>query len=107
MNSGLPPLPVLRPMDAVAALYSGEDAALSHNILAHLSRSVFHGPEVPSAGPAQRLLSKISYRLLKATTRRHASDGTVYWNDPGIPTRTPCSIPAPRPPPTLWKAGIP
>lgn len=68
-------------MDAVAALYSGEDAALSKDILAHLSRSVFHGPEATPAGPAQRLLSKLSYRLLKATTRAHPSDGgTRYRN---------------------------
>ena len=81
MRPPLPPLPKLRPMDAVAALYSGKDAALTESILSHLSHSVFHGPEVPSPGPAQLLLSRLSYRLLRATTRTHFSAGGIRYGN--------------------------
>ena len=59
----------LRPMEAVAALYHGEDAELSTAILADLSHRVFEGPLVEPAGPAPQFMARLSLRLLQATTR--------------------------------------
>ncbi len=76
------PISTLRPMEAVAALYHGEDPALSEAILADLSQRVFQGPDVVPAGPAQRFAARLSLRLLQATTRTHKSgaSGVVYRN---------------------------
>src|SRR4051812_5913885 len=63
----------LGPMEAVAALYRGEDAALSESILADLSGRVFHGPLVEPAGAAKCLMARVSLRLLQATT--HMDNG--------------------------------
>lgn len=59
----------LRPMDAVAALYRGDDAELAETILADLSDRVFDGPVVEPAGPAPQFMARLSLRLLQATTR--------------------------------------
>lgn len=82
MITPVPPLPRLRPMEAVTALYHGTDAELTDAILSDLSHQVFHGPEVEPAGPAQRLLARLSHRLLQATTRldRASAAGPVYQN---------------------------
>ena len=62
-------------MDAVVALYSEGDHELSEAIIASLSRAVFGERHVSPAGPAQRALARISYRVLKwTTTRRKAND---------------------------------
>ncbi len=64
-------------MEAVQALYSGHDAALSEAILADLSRHVFESPEVSPAGPVQCFLARLSLRLLKATTREESRTDAV------------------------------
>ena len=56
-------------MDGVAALYRGEDAALTNAILTDLSQRVFDGPVVEPAGPVPRFMARLSLRLLQATTR--------------------------------------
>jgi hypothetical protein len=62
-------------MDAVAALYSEGDHELSEAIIASLSHAVFGESYGGPAGPAQRALARISYRVLKwTTTRRKAND---------------------------------
>lgn len=82
MITPVPPLPKLRPMEAVSALYQGTDVDLTGAILKDLSHQVFHGPEMEPAGPAQRLMARLSHRLLKATTRVESSgpSGQVYQN---------------------------
>ena len=53
----------LKPMDAVAALYSTEDQELAETIVACLSRAVFHGSEIRVAGKLKRVLANLSYRV--------------------------------------------
>jgi hypothetical protein len=65
----------IRPMDAVVALYAEGNDELSEAIIASLSRAVFGERHLSPAGPAQRALARISYRILKrTTTRRKAND---------------------------------
>ncbi|MCE9519795.1 MAG: hypothetical protein K8R87_09620 [Verrucomicrobia bacterium] len=59
----------LKPMDAVAALYSNDDPKLSAAIMASLSQAIFHGDEVQPAGRVKRALARISHRVLDWTTR--------------------------------------
>lgn len=59
----------LKPMDAVAALYSHDDQKLSAAIMASLSRAIFDGNHVRPAGLAKRLLARISHRVLEWTTK--------------------------------------
>ncbi|EDY16565.1 hypothetical protein CfE428DRAFT_5844 [Chthoniobacter flavus Ellin428] len=68
----------IRPMDAVAALYSDGDHALSEAIIASLSRAIFVGGHFKPAGPAKRALAKFSYRVLKWTTTRRKGDAEKY-----------------------------
>lgn len=68
----------LRPMDAVAALYSDGDHELSEAIIASLSRAVFEENNCQPAGPAKRALARISYRVLKWTTGRRIRVGEGY-----------------------------
>lgn len=76
----------LKPMDAVAALYSKDDQKLSEAILASLSRAVFEGSPVRPAGPVKRALARISHRVLDWTTRSSmgadeaGTEVTVYNN---------------------------
>lgn len=58
----------LRPMDAVAALYSGGQHELSEAIVASLSRAVFGEGRIRPAGPAKRTLARAFYRILQWTT---------------------------------------
>ena len=82
MSSSGASLAHLRPMDAVAALYRGEDAELSEAILTDLSQQVFHGPEAGLAGPAQRFMARLSLRLLQATTRiDHSGPAEVTYRN--------------------------
>ncbi len=60
----------LTPMDAVSALYSGQDWALSEAIVSSLSRAVFGGAGIKPAGLMQRAMARASYRHLKRTTTR-------------------------------------
>ena len=68
----------IRPMDAVVALYSEGDHALSEAIVASLSRAVFGESYGGPAGPAQRALARISYRVLKWTTTRRKTNAEDY-----------------------------
>jgi hypothetical protein len=68
----------IRPMDAVAALYSDSDHELSEAIIASLSRVIFGGAYFKPAGPAQRAMARISYRLLKWTTSRRQTTAENY-----------------------------
>ena len=65
-------------MDAVVALYSEGDHELSEAIIASLSRAVFVEKHGGPAGPAQRALARISYRVLKWTTTRRRAASEDY-----------------------------
>ena len=73
-----PDMKPIRPMDAVIALYSEGDDELSEAIIASLSRAVFGESYGGPAGPAQRALARISYRVLKWTTTRRRRDEEGY-----------------------------
>ena len=75
---GLGDMDPIRAMDAVVALYSEGDHELSEAIIASLSRAVFEESHGLPAGPAQRALARISYRVLKWTTTRRRCDGEGY-----------------------------
>jgi hypothetical protein len=64
----------VRPMEAVAALYSEGDAELAEAIFSSLSQAVFEHLEPRPANLMKRVLGRLSYRLLKRTTVRHVSD---------------------------------
>jgi len=68
----------IRPMDAVVALYSDGDHELSEAIVASLSHAVFGESYGGPAGPAQRALARISYRVLKWTTTRRKTNAEDY-----------------------------
>lgn len=70
-------LPTLRPMDAVAALYREDDAEVTTALLDSLSRAIFDQPEPAPARPLQQLLAKLTYRVVKRTTKQ--SEG-IYRN---------------------------
>ena len=75
---GLGDMGPLRAMDAVVALYSEGDHELSEAIIASLSRAVFEESHGRPAGPAQKALARISYRVLKWTTTRRRCDDEGY-----------------------------
>jgi hypothetical protein len=58
----------LKPMEAVEALYSSDQQELSGEIVASLSRTIFGGSETRPAGWVQRILARVSYRVLQCTT---------------------------------------
>ncbi len=64
----------VRPMEAVAALYSESDAGLAEAVLAQLSHALFDQAEPPAANLMKRLLARANYRLLKRTTVKLAPD---------------------------------
>ncbi len=59
----------LKPMDAVAALYSQDDHKMSAAIMASLSQAIFHGSDIKPAGRLKQALARISHRVLQRTTR--------------------------------------
>lgn len=65
----------IRPMDAVAALYSEGEVELSKAIIASLSRALFGVTSAAPAGLVQRLVSRLSHRVLKWTTTHEKTDG--------------------------------
>ncbi|MEO5722300.1 MAG: hypothetical protein ABIR71_12630 [Chthoniobacterales bacterium] len=73
-------------MDAVAALYSDRDVELSEAIIASLSRALFGVVSGAPAGLFQRLLSRLSHRVLKWTTTHEKTDdqsgGTGSFRNP-------------------------
>ncbi len=79
-------MPNVKPMDAVAALYSHEHPEVSEAIIASLSRAIFEGNEIKPAGRLQRTLARVSYRVLQWTTRtdkgghESGSETTVFRN---------------------------
>ena len=68
------PLTLLRPMDAVVALYAEGSHEMSEALIASLSRAVFDTGHVASAGRLQRLMARIAYRVLKWTTTARETD---------------------------------
>lgn len=76
----------LKPMEAVAVLYATGQEDVSRAIVASLSEAIFGGTGLEPANRAKQLLARISYRLLKWTTRSVLPDGdgqegaTVYRN---------------------------
>ena len=62
-------------MDAVAALYSEGEVELSKAIIASLSRALFGVTSAAPAGLVQRLVSRLSHRVLKWTTTHEKTDG--------------------------------
>src|SRR5258705_813217 len=78
----------IRPMDAVAALYSDGEVELSKAIIASLSRALFGVASGAPAGLAQRLFSRLSHRVLKWTTTHEKTDdqsgGTGLFRKPHL-----------------------
>ncbi|MEY4485130.1 MAG: hypothetical protein RL693_2582 [Verrucomicrobiota bacterium] len=76
----------LKPMGAVAALYSTEDQELAEAIVECLSRAIFHGSEIRLAGKLKRVLANLSYRVMHWTTKSSKStdhlgeETTVFSN---------------------------
>ena len=76
----------LKPMDAVAALYSHEHHEVSEAIVASLSDAIFNRNEIRPAGRVQRTFALASYRILQGTTKsgrgkdERGSDVTVFTN---------------------------
>ncbi len=73
----------LRPMEAVAALYSAGDVPVANAIVASLADAVFDDESPTPAGAVQIALARLTYWILKATTRTHVADGgaaTAYRN---------------------------
>jgi hypothetical protein len=64
----------IRPMDAVAALYSDGEVELSEAIIASLSCALFGVARGAPAGLVQRLVSRLSHRVLKWTTTHEKTD---------------------------------
>lgn len=75
-------LRAVRPMDAVAALYSEGDVEVAAAIFASLSKAVFDQPAPKPAGRLQSLLSRITHRVVKRTTTRHqAAEGGHHYRN--------------------------
>jgi hypothetical protein len=76
----------IRPMDAVAALYSDGHVELSEAIIASLSGALFGVASGAPAGLVQRLFSRLSHRVLKWTTTQEKTDnqsgGTGSFRNP-------------------------
>ena len=77
-------LPV-RPMEAVAALYSEGHCEISLAILSSLSKAIFDAPQPRAASWLHRAVARFSYRVLKRTTTRveaagGAEDSAVFRN---------------------------
>ena len=69
-GSGGVDLRIISPMEAVAALYSTDEEALADAILSSLSQVVFGAGAPKPASLPQRVMARLSYRLLKRTTVR-------------------------------------
>ena len=66
-------------MDAVAALYGDAREDEARELVESLSRSVFGDHGVTPAGIVRQILARLSYRIVKRTTRRAAEgDPTAY-----------------------------
>lgn len=76
----------LKPMEAVAVLYGGGRDELAGNVVASLSRAVFSGGGIRTAGRIKRAVSRVFYRILQCTTSscqrvdERGSMMTVYRN---------------------------
>ena len=69
----------MRPMNAVAALYGDGPDDVARGLFDSLSQTVFGGHGLAPASLGRQLLARLSYRIVKRTTRR-AADGepTAY-----------------------------
>ncbi|MFZ4682851.1 MAG: hypothetical protein ACOYMS_10130 [Terrimicrobiaceae bacterium] len=70
-------LRTLRPMDAVAALYATDQAAVAAALVASLGKSIFEEPVPKPTNAVRTALAGLTYRVVKQTTKR---DGTTYRN---------------------------
>ncbi len=76
----------LKPMGAVAALYSGDNRELSAAIIASLSQRIFKVGKIRPAGWLRTAMARLSHRILKWTTRSssstdaHGVETTVFSN---------------------------
>jgi hypothetical protein len=59
----------LKPMDAVSALYTGDNHELSSAIVNSLSQAIFEGNEIKPAGKLKQALAHVSHRVMQWTTR--------------------------------------
>lgn len=66
----------LNPMGAVAALYAPDQPELAEAITASLSRAIFHEGDFKPANLGKILLGRISYRVVRRTTRMAKTVGT-------------------------------
>ena len=73
-----PKMQSIRPMDAVVALYSDGDHALSEAIIASLSQAIFGGGHFAPASSVKRAMARIFYQVLKWTTTRRKGDAEKY-----------------------------
>lgn len=74
-------------MEAVAVLYATGQEETSREIVASLSRAIFGGPGLEPANRGKQLLARISYRVLKWTTRAvepqaEGQGGAVVYRNP-------------------------
>ncbi|MCX6874067.1 MAG: hypothetical protein NTW21_09710 [Verrucomicrobia bacterium] len=71
-------------MAAVAALYAEDQHDLAEAIVASLSRAIFHGNDPQPAGKGKLLLGRVSYRVVRWTTKvipsRDGNGITLYRN---------------------------
>jgi hypothetical protein len=79
-DHGLARWHALRPMDAVAALYSEGDPGTATAVFAALSHAVFDREPPAPANRLRRLLARLTYRVVKRTTVPPAGPGTGYRN---------------------------
>ncbi len=74
----------IRPMEAVRALYAEGETDLAEAIFSSLGRAIFEGNAPPPASLVKRVLARVSYRVLKRTTRRNEVEtddgGWMYRN---------------------------
>lgn len=73
--------PALRPMDAVAALYGDSRESEAQAVFQRLSDTVFGNHGLTPSNLGRQLLSRLSCRIVKRTTRRTQSEGAVVYRN--------------------------
>ncbi len=70
---------ILRPMEAVAAMYTPGQEEVTREIFSSISNTVFGAPSLQPASTVRKVLARLSYRIMKLTTKSHKpaqTDGT-------------------------------